>query len=306
MSSLPDLEGLAVFARVAELRSFTGAALELGLSKATISKTVTRLERRLGARLLNRSAHRLALTDAGRKLQARAASILAEAEAAEAECLSEAVVPRGLIRLAAPMSFGLKEVAPRLPAFLRLHAEVSVDLHLSDALVDLIGDGFDVALRIGVLPDSALLAKRLRPVPLALAASPAYLARRGAPEGPGDIDPSEVLGYAYTQANLLRFSRRGEVVNLRPLGRLRATSGDALTPALLDGLAMAVLPHFILEDHLAAGRLVQVLPDWSLPESALFLLTPPGGPRPARIQALMDYFSRTLADPSRGRQPPLK
>src|SRR6185503_13335058 len=154
MSKLPDFEALAIFAKVAESRSFAGAASELSLSKATVSKAVSRLEARLGARLSNRTSRRLALTDAGRQLAERAAAILAAGEAAESEALAQSVNPRGLIKLAVPMSFGLQHVAPILPKFLKQYPDVQVDLHLSDATVDLIGEGFDAALRIAALPDS--------------------------------------------------------------------------------------------------------------------------------------------------------
>ena len=297
MPKLPDLEGLAIFAKVVEQRSFAGAAEDLQLSKATVSKAVTRLEARLGARLFNRTSRRLALTDAGKQLSERAARVLAEAEAAETDCLAQSATPRGLVRLAVPMSFGLREVAPILPEFLALYPEVSVDLHLSDAQVDVIGDGFDAALRIAVLPDSSLIARRLRPGALHVVASPAYLARRGRPTHPLHLAEHACLGYAYSQTpDLWRFrNAQGEESSVRPSGPLRVTNGDALMPALIAGVGIAVLPEFIVGDSVKAGTLEAILTDWSLPTGALHLLTPPGGPRPARVEALLDFLTRKLS-----------
>ena len=297
MSKLPDLEALAVFAKVAELRGFAGAARELGLSKATVSKAVSRLEKRLDTRLFNRTSRRLALTDAGRELLVRADRILAEGEAAERELLAQSAAPRGTVRLAAPMSFGLSRVAPLLPEFIRLYPEVAIDLHLSDAMVDLIGEGFDAALRIAVLSDSSLIAQKLCAIETLLVAAPDYLRRRGRPKHPHDLAGHACLGYAYLQTpGTWRFTNRsGETVTVRPQGALRANNGDALLPAVEAGLGFALLPDFIVQEGVASRKLEIVMPEWTVAESALRLLTPPGGPKPARVEALANFLTERLA-----------
>jgi DNA-binding transcriptional LysR family regulator len=299
MSRLPDLEAMAIFAKVAEAQSFSGAADVMGMSKATVSKAVTRLEQQLKTTLLHRTSRRFSLTDAGRTLAARAGLMLAEAEGAVSEALDMSVTPRGLVRLAAPMSFGMAYVAPALPEFLATHPDVSVDLHLSDEVIDLVGGGFDCALRIAALPDSSLTARRLRPVERRLVASPDYLAQRGRPTHPHDLERHACLGYAYMPTpDVWRFiNDAGEEVSVRPRGPLRANNSDALTASLCAGLGVFPQPDFIYWKDVADGHLETVMSDWRLAPIALHLVAPGGGPRPARVTALMDYLARRFSGP---------
>uniref|UniRef100_Q07TR5 Transcriptional regulator, LysR family n=1 Tax=Rhodopseudomonas palustris (strain BisA53) TaxID=316055 RepID=Q07TR5_RHOP5 len=293
---LPDFEALAIFAKVVELRSFAAAAAELAVSKATVSKAVTRLETRLGARLFNRTSRRLALTDAGHRLAERAARLLADGELAENEALAQSGTPRGLVRLAVPMTFGVKVIAPLLPAFLDKYPEISIDLHASDAMVDLIGDGFDAGIRIASLPDSSLLARRLCAMPRYTVASKTYLERHGRPTHPMHLAQHRCLGYAYLSTpNAWHYSNAaGEQVAVRPAGPLRVNNGEALMPALLAGLGIADLPEFIIGKALASGAVEEILQGWHQREGAVHLVTPPGGPRPARVELLADYLAEKL------------
>jgi DNA-binding transcriptional LysR family regulator len=302
MAKLPDFEGLAIFAKVVELRSFAAAASELSLSKATVSKAVTRLEQRLGARLFNRTSRRLALTDAGQKLSGRAERLLADGEAAENEALAQSVTPRGLVRLAVPMTFGVKAVAPILPEFLQAYPDVAIDLHLSDAMVDLIGEGFDAGLRIARLPDSSLIARRLCAVPRHTVAAPSYLKREGRPTHPMHLAQHKCFGYAYLSTpDVWHYTNQaGEQVSVRPAGQLRVNNGEALLPAVIAGLGIADLPDFIIGDAIESGKVEVILKGWTQPEGAVHLVTPPGGPRPARVEALAEFLAKHFA---KGKRP---
>jgi DNA-binding transcriptional LysR family regulator len=304
MAKLPDFEALAVFAKVVELRSFAAAASELALSKATVSKAVSRLEKRLGARLFNRTSRRLALTDAGHKLSERAARLLADGEAAENEALAQSVAPRGLVRLAVPMTFGVRAVAPILPEFLKQYPDVTIDLHLGDAMVDLIGEGFDAGLRIATLPDSSLIARRLCTMPRHTVASPAYLKRHGRPTHPMHLAQHRCFGYAYLSTpDIWHYTNAaGEQASVRPAGPLRVNNGEALIPALVAGLGIADLPEFIVGDAIASGEVEVLLKDWKQAEGAVHLVTPPGGPRPARVEVLADFLAKHFASTKKRRK----
>jgi DNA-binding transcriptional LysR family regulator len=305
MSKLPDFEALAIFAKVVELQSFAAAATELTLSKATVSKAVSRLEERLGARLFNRTSRRLALTDAGRTLAIKAAQLLVDGEALENEALAQSSTPRGLVRLAAPMTYGTGTLAPLLPEFLARYPDVSIDLSLSDATVDLIGEGFDAAIRIASLPDSSLIARRLCSVQRHVVAAPSYFARYGRPTHPSELADHKCFGYTYLSTpGVWHFSNAaGEVVSVRPSGPLHVNNGEAVMPALIAGLGIGGLPDFIVDDAIARGELETVLDDWSQTLSGVYLVTPPGGPRPARVEVLLAFLTEKLSDSGkRGRK----
>ncbi|UVA80303.1 LysR family transcriptional regulator [Pandoraea commovens] len=300
MSKLPDFEGLAMFAKVAEEGSFAAAAREMGVSVATVSRGVARLEDRLGARLLNRTSRQLALTEFGRTLCEKAGEIYRQAEAAEGAARELSVQPRGLVRLAVPMSFGLRWVAPLMPAFFRRYPDVQVDLHLADSTVDLVADGFDAALRIAALPDSSLVARRLCAVTQYVVASPAYLAREGRPAHPDDLVDRPCMSYAYrARSDVWRFTNEaGDEAPVMPTGPLRVTNSDALLPMLLEGLAIAELPEFIAGEYLSDGRLEAILTDWSLTKGGLYFVTPSARARPAKVSALSDFFAEHLSEPT--------
>lgn len=289
-----------MFAKVAEEGSFAAASRVMGVSVPTVSRAVARLEERLGGRLFNRTSRQLALTEFGASMAAKAGEIYRQAEEVESQAQDLSLQPRGQVRLAVPMSFGLRWVTPLMPQLMRQYPELSIDLHLSDASVDLIAEGFDAALRIAVLTDSSLVARRICTVTQYLVASPGYLEEHGHPTHPRDLATRKCLSYAYrSRSQVWRFTRDddGTEEDVVPNGPLRVTNADALLPALLEGLAIAELPEFIASEYLADGRLIALLPDWHMMRGGLYFVTPSARTRPVKIKALSDFFVKHLSEP---------
>ena len=296
MNRLPDLEAWAIFAKVAEAGSFARAAEELQLSQATVSKAITRLETRIGTSLFHRTSRRMSLTAAGEAALQRAVRILDEGEAVEAEVADRSAALRGLIRLAAPMSFGVSRLAPLLPAFMQAHPDVELDIQLSDQMVDLVAERFDMALRISTLADSSLRARQLCQVRILLVGSPAYFEAHGRPSHPRDLATHRGFQYSYTRSgNTWRFRhpRHGEFAQTVPR-QLQANNAEVFDAALQAGLGLALQPEFLVWEQLRDGRLQTAMDDWKVEPLALSIITPPGLHRPARVQALIDYLAQRL------------
>ncbi len=291
---LPDLEAWAIFASVVDHRSFSGAADAIGMSKATVSKAVSRLEEHLGQSLFHRTSRRLTLTENGKALAEHAARILGEAQAAEEAARDAATAPTGLIRVAAPMTLGLLHLTELIAEFVAAHPGIEIDLQLSDAKVDIVAEGFDIAVRIANLPDSSLRARRLGPVSSFVVAAPAYLARHGTPTHPAQLGEHACLAYTNVTGPWRFTGPGGAEVAVRPAGPVRTNSGDALLPALRRGLGISALPDFIIDPDVASGALVKILSDWQLPPTAIHLMTPPGALRPARVEALLSFLDHRL------------
>ncbi len=282
-----------MFAAVVEHRSFTDAAKALSVSKATISKAVSRLEQHLDTSLFSRTSRRLALTESGRRLADHARRILSEGQAAEEAARDETAELAGTVRLGAPMTFGLIRVAPLVAEFVKQHPGVDVDLHLSDARIDIVEMGLDATLRIADMPDSSLRTRRLADVQIHIVASPGYLDARGRPSHPSDLGTHDCLCYANaTTPDIWRFTGPGQqtvAVQVRP--RITINSGEAMLPALLGGVGISMLPDFIVGDAMAKGELEEILIDWRPPPLGLHLVTPPSRLRPARVDALLDFLT---------------
>lgn len=287
------LSAMALFARVVEAGSFSRAAETLGLSKSAVSKQVARLETRLGARLLNRTTRQISLTEAGSAFYAGCRQMLTEAEAAEAAVGHLAQAPRGTLHVNAPMTFGQQHVAPALPEFLARYPELSVNLQLNDRTVDLVEEGFDVAVRIGQLADSSLIARRLAPLNTAIVAAPAYLTRNGRPEHPRELQEHACLLYSYLASGpVWHFRGPGGRVRVPVTGRLEANNGDVLLAAAKGGAGIARLPTFICGDAVRAGELERLLLDWvDTADAAVYAVYPASRQVSPKLRVFLDFLA---------------
>ncbi len=298
MQQLPDFEAWAIFAKVAECGSFSDAARELGLTKATVSRAVTRLEARLRTTLLTRTTRKLSLTESGRAALGRAARILDDGAVLEAEILDEAVIPRGPIRLACSAAFGVRALAPLLPEFFTLYPEIDLDFHVTDDPVDLIAAGFDMAIRPGAVADSTLKVTRLVSLKTSILSAPAFFDRHGRPERPEALAGLPAIVFTQLpqpQDWRLSHPRDGERL-VRVEAAYRFNNAAAAIPTLTAGLAMAAQPELLVRRELASGALEAVLTDWTVTAIPIHALTPPAKTRPARVRVLIDFLRQRLGD----------
>lgn len=289
--------GMAVFAKVVEAGSFVAAARHFELSPAMVSKHVQTLEDRLGVRLLNRTTRRVSPTEVGQDYYERCLKILAELEEADRTASHLQTAARGLIRVTAPFTYGIARLTPAIAAYLARYPHVSVELSLNDRYVDLLADGFDLAIRMGALPNSSLIARRLAHAKMIVCASPAYLERHGTPRTPQDLSRHHGLLHTYaTSRGVWHFMGRGGKEDVvRVSGRFLANNGDALRALAIQGEGIALLPDFVVEQDIAAGRLVALLPACATAEIPIHAVYPHSHHLSAKVRTFVDFLAAELA-----------
>lgn len=282
---------MQVFVRVVERGSFSAAAEEFRISSTMVGKHVVYLEERLGARLLNRTTRRHSLTEVGGVYYERCKLALAEVAAADA-CASELqMVPRGLLRVNAPVTFGANALVAAIGDYLKRYPDVHIELALNDRVVNLVDEAFDVAVRIGNLPDSSLIARPLAPYRMIACASPGYLKTHGKPRAPDQLARHNCMGFMYSAAQKhWQFTDREVTSNVQINGNFRVNNGQALRTAALHGMGIIVQPEVLLADDLAAGTLVRILPNHALPSQSMHLVYPSNRNLTLKMKSFIEFM----------------
>lgn len=291
---------ISVFAKVVELGGFARAADKLDLSTSAVSRAVSELEARLGARLLNRTTRRVSLTEAGRVFHEKCVQLIADLEEAEALATLSAVRPRGTIRLTCSINFGMRHLACAIGAFQRDHPEVLFDVNLADRFVDLIEEGLDLAIRIGELGNPNLVARRIGAMRLIACASPAYLKRHGTPKHPQELARHNCLSYEYAPAKgVWRFhGKDGSEHRVKTSGSVHANNGDMLAAIAAEGVGISYEPDFIVGPYLADGRLVPILKSYASPQLDIYAVYPSRRHLSAKVRMFVDFLAARFDRPN--------
>jgi DNA-binding transcriptional LysR family regulator len=294
-ATMDRLDAMHLFMRVAELGSFAAVAQQMGLARSVVTRQIAALEAHLGVKLMVRSTRHLALTSAGTAYLEKCRVILNLVESAETDVAAERQTPRGNIRISLPLSFGIKRLAPLLLEFALRYPEVSIDMDYSDRRVKLIEEGIDLSIRITRRLDPGDVARKIGTANLLAIASPAYLARHGQPQHPGELAHHECLGYtASGTTQNWQFMVNGQLETFPVRSRINANNGEVLTEAVAQGMGISLQPDFIVAPYLESGRVASILADFPTPELGVYALLPSNRQVPHRVRALMDYLAAQL------------
>lgn len=287
---------MRVFTAVVDAASFVAAGDALGMSKAAVSRYVSELEQRLGVRLMHRTTRKLSLTPEGEVFLARCRDILSSIEASEAEISTRSVTASGLLKVSVPVSFGIRHLAPLWSEFLDRHPQVTLDVQLADRVIDLVDEGVDLAVRIARLPDSSLVSRRLASTRLVLCAAPSYLKRRGTPQHPSELTQHEVVGYSLmAMGDQWQFTGPEGPVSAKVRPRMWCNNGDTCIAAALQGAGIQLQPTFLIEQQLASGQLVEILPQFRSVELGIYAVYPSRKFVLPKVRALVEFLSTKLA-----------
>ena len=289
------LDAMQLFVRVAELGSFAAVAQQMGVARSAVTRQIAGLEAHLGVKLMARSTRRLSLTSAGTAYLEKCRVILNLVETAETDVAEERVSPRGNIRIALPLSFGLKRVAPLLLDFAARYPEVSLDMDYSDRRMNLIEEGIDLSIRITRQLAAGDVARKIGVSQMKVVAAPAYLARHGRPQKPGELTHHEYLGYTLAGSGAPSFIVDGQPLAVPVRSRITASNGEVLIEAAVRGMGITCHPDFIVDDYIASGQVEQILNDYPMQELGIYALLPSNRHVPHRVRVLMDFLAAGLA-----------
>lgn len=292
-----ELVDLRVFVEVVKKLSFTQAAVSLGINKSAASKAVSRMEERLGVKLIQRSTRRLSLTEEGKRLFEKSSAAFESIADAEQDISSNQQQLKGKLRIAAPMSYGLTKLTKQIPEFMNKHPKLTVELHLEDKMSEIIGEGFDVAIRIAELKDSGLVARKLGEIEHVTVATSAYLKQYGVPNRPEDLSKHKCLIYTYREAprRWVYFDALGQQINVNVTGSFETNNSLAIRECLLKGLGVALIPAFVVQEDIEAGRLQVVLKDYGAFKRNLYAVIPDRKHINSKARALIDFLKPSNA-----------
>lgn len=295
---MDKIQAMTTFVAVVEAGSFVKAMDALGISKAAVSRHVAELEQHLETRLLQRTTRRLSLTAEGQRYYERCREVLAAVNEAESEIRSRSGQAYGRLRICVPYSFGIMHLAPLWSSFLDQNPQVQLEVELSDRRVDLVEEGYDMAVRIGILSDSALISRKLTSTRIVMVASPTYLARHGRPLTPKDLSQHQAILYTHAaRGNEWVFDGPHGRESVRVHARLYANNGDTCRSAALDHHGIIVQPDFMLYEYLRSGELVEILPEYRMEELNVYAIYPTRKLLPVKVRRMVDYLARSLAHP---------